>query len=847
MTTIIFNNNITVSVTQTPENPMVGDDVAFKASVALSKVSIEYKIKNNYFFSYIWLVSSDGGDSFYQVGSDLEELVVSNIDQNFFNNIYKVQVALIDLDNIILTENGDNLTTQFGEILLLNSSSSSLAIQSLSNNSSITNLSISGSDKNLVSIDTANLETIIADAANYDTTINSETSAEVFSGQIKVDKLINSQTTNGTAISPIQLDLTPETVIETDLTQQSIMGSNPAVFTREFKGSSGFGGRVTTLSYDVCGGDGRNPVGGPVNCCDPDEMVTIKNTEKDIIAKVWSLKDPNRVFKCCKDGLKKLCEYQIKSGIAGGCYGENKNHYAADGKCQDNFERVGRNVNARQVQEEGYVFSDCGCNGVEGKQITGTANFRAAREGLGILSLGGEILGGVLIWTGRTAQVTGFTPGWVYAVEGVGVVIAKATGTIGAGGAVLGGGAVLAGVAAIGIITYIVWDVYSNGYIYRAVAGSGKPLNEYNCEDVKYYGVYECDGEEIIDPDNKVEVYDGAQSIPTTCDCVSEYGETYSGSITVSNGGKGCDWYVETYTGKPGSSCICNIKQDIGAGIPTAKPFTYTVPVANTKLFSIENMYGSDCIKASGECNSKCDGPNCCPPTMIWKIIQGGNNSLKCDGKSVIIKSPMENNTKTIEACNLENNNKINIIPFAIMKVLYSSVEKNLYFDSEDEASQAIKTRIGKDNIAVVFYYEETDGDTEELIQTAIRSEDDLVEMVPALYKQTKNEFKEVKIVSNIENHCDLCKTLYSVSSTKEQYPCDDNGHKVCGSFNAKCNTDNSNEKTTINLVKIKQIKNPTIEQIEEIGTNYYDNLAAAKAEAESQAGDLGVVCPEEE
>lgn len=393
MENLLFDNNIKVSVTQSPISPIMGDDVTFRANVFLSNPSSNYTTINNYFFSYTWLVSNDGGNNFYQVGSDLEELIIYNIDQTFFNNIYKVQVALIDLDNIILTEDGNNLTTQFGEILLNNSNISSLNIQAVSNNSSTMSVSPTSKDSNIEALNITNLQSIITEATAFDTTITEQTSSEILSGQVTLDKFENSQTINGNLITPVTVEELPDPIIGTDLNQQSIMSSTKfGVQKKEFIIACD-----TKLSYDVCkpsslGYSSLEDCLSLGNACSEDDMITISLTNFDksdpnesisigkkigyapnylIYQESGSPDDTNYIISttvikagCCPGNLIEICPYEIKKGY-GDCDPENSAKYLPKQpiqKCKDSFIQQSRLQEVSFSVDPNEITSDCGCN-----------------------------------------------------------------------------------------------------------------------------------------------------------------------------------------------------------------------------------------------------------------------------------------------------------------------------------------------------------------------------------------------------------------------------------------------------------------------------------------------------
>lgn len=429
MENLLFDNNIKVTVTQSPINPVAGDDVTFNASVFFSRPSEDYAIPNTYFFSYTWLVSSDGGNNFYQVGYDLEELIIYNIDQTFFNNIYKVQVALIDLNNIILTEDGDNLTTQFGEIIVGSSSSSSLSIQTINNNSSTTNVSPVGTNSNIESLDTVNLESVIQEASAFDTTITPETSAEVLSGQVTLDKFGNSQIIDGAPLVITPVEELPDPIVETEMNQQSIMFTTYNARLREWIVACD-----TKLSYKVCKQSSSVlPIGDTSlenclstnNACTEDDILTIPIANFDrsdpdrpislgnsigsmpsyIVNKI--IGSPYDFFPgsssiirtgCCTGNLMQVCPFEKKTG-SGNCDGEYLDTYIPSiptERCKNNYVLVRRKksvlLDAKIAAQNPRLFrdDDCGCNRGDNPSIPLTMELKAIENTDGTLQVSYE-------------------------------------------------------------------------------------------------------------------------------------------------------------------------------------------------------------------------------------------------------------------------------------------------------------------------------------------------------------------------------------------------------------------------------------------------------------------------
>ena len=401
MNNLFFDNNIKVSISKSPENPIEGDDVVFVASVNMNQRTTNYSNNSTYFFSYTWMESQDGGASYYKVGQDLENLTISNISKNFFNNLYKVQVALIDLENIILTEDGDNLTTQFGEILIGNNPSSNMAIQS-TNNSTLSDAPAIDANIDVTALDISNLNTIIDEAIVYDTTLNDENKAIVSGGQITIDKVNNSQILNG--IVPQQISLEnlpdPEFVIPTSSQNTGIQATK---FLKET--ISNEVGCDTKLSYDLCKSVDNSLVNGSMlneynsleEClsakgCTTDGIIDIYLANLDDPDAPYSLGKPlgflantviedlpttglmgtfyrvgpTRAF-CCPGTVNQVCPEELKTGESncdsGGAYVPSAT-FPPNGNrniCAENFRRYKRKVVT--IVPEGYdPAKDCGCS-----------------------------------------------------------------------------------------------------------------------------------------------------------------------------------------------------------------------------------------------------------------------------------------------------------------------------------------------------------------------------------------------------------------------------------------------------------------------------------------------------
>ena len=93
MDNLIFDDNIKVSIVQTPTSPIDGDDVVFSARISIDNQTGAYHETSTYFFSYTWLMSNDGGNSFYQIGQDLDTLTINNTLHNVKNVFERKKLA----------------------------------------------------------------------------------------------------------------------------------------------------------------------------------------------------------------------------------------------------------------------------------------------------------------------------------------------------------------------------------------------------------------------------------------------------------------------------------------------------------------------------------------------------------------------------------------------------------------------------------------------------------------------------------------------------------------------------------------------------------------------------------
>ena len=274
MDNIIFDNNIQVVVSQSPASPADGDTVIFTAQPQILFPTGNRTELENYDFIYTWMVSYDGGLNYQKIGNSNNVLILENINsQQFNNNIYKVKIVLEDLTDFLLTESGDKILNQIGEILLLNNNSTGLSIQdnAISDDTTVSSATNSADSTN-TKLEFVNVSSVINEAAVFDDTINENTSANVKSSQSALSITDSSQIIAGdNKIIPTVPDV-PNLTIEIPSETLSIQG------TCYFKTKKSFSAGTATIKYEDC------EAGGPTSwffSCDDNNPNTQNYQSKD--------------------------------------------------------------------------------------------------------------------------------------------------------------------------------------------------------------------------------------------------------------------------------------------------------------------------------------------------------------------------------------------------------------------------------------------------------------------------------------------------------------------------------------------------------------------------------------
>lgn len=766
MDNIFFDNDIQVVVSQSPQNPIVGDDVVFTATATIANATQDYSYTEDptYFFSYTWLESKDGGNTFYQIGPDLDTLTLNNISDTFFTSIYKIKVAVIDLANIILTEDGDNLTTQFGEVLIGSNSTGQLSIQSASNDS-ITPIKQSAGETDIIALNTSNLDAVINEASIFDTTINENTRAEVYSGQINLDK----NNYNNTTIIPVEQ--LPDPDIETVLEpmSMSIQGSSCRQ-KRSFRTDMVNVACTETSYYKDC------------PPCDKQICVTpYAGQMSPIQSKNIKLTGVGGVFWNTVYGYY-CCNTRIASGelSCSVCNGQEvncvKDSYTKTDTCKDSgwYYEIDDDNPTDGTDEE--LDKKCKCNPRDqwqwqaeeirdyNNEVTGIRFKWGLFGGLAIMGALSANLG-VVLWTGGGFAVTG--PVAIAAI-GLGVIAAAAGATIER------------------LAFYTLTDI------------NGNAMQRATCKRVFQENVYIFEGTTVkLTRDGQTPSQQIVAVPPpsySNCKCGVNYDE--NGDISLAqNASNACQYDVTSICGPIGASCYCDLDNPSNYGPEVPPKIFYTMPdePPNNLLFKGSNTYG-DCVGANGLCQSSCVGMNCCGSgnMEVYELGTASTGLSSCDqdvtmGGATINKCPDSNKPRDIIVINIT----------ARLRTCGETYGSGKY-KTQSEAVNAAKAIIGKKTGIIFKQKLEKDAGSNQSIGTLNGEE---------LFVGAKAVDDGYEIVNN---NCDLCKPAYRVSPGGSQnYACDDSSSLPCG-YNAGCKIPNSNSSTPVNIITIIKIDNPT-------------------------------------
>ena len=761
MDNIFFDNDIQVVVSQNPKNPIVGDDVVFTAKATIANFTQDDTEDPTYFFSYTWLESKDGGNTFYQIGPDLDTLTLNNVSNSFFTSIYKIKVAIIDLANIILTEDGNNLTTQFGEILIGSNSTGQLSVQAASNDS-ITPIVQSAGETDIIALNTSNLNTIINEASVFDTTINDDTKAEVYSGQINLDKNIN----NNTTIIPVEQ--LPDPDIETVLEPMSISIQGSACQQkRNFPTDMVNVACAATSYYKDC------PPCDKQICVTPyaGQMSPIQSKNSKVTGDgLFSA----ATYHCCNTRLLGQLDCRVCNGAKVPCVG---NDYTPIGSCEHG------SANHYEIDDDNPT--DASDEVLDGKCKCGPPRDEHQWQAEEVKDYNGNVSGYRIAWgfTGALGGASFLGAQMIYATW-AGVAILSLPVSI----------AVVAGATiALAAGAHIALNIH-----YAITDRDGKAIKRATCKSVYQEYTYNFSGTNVKLTRNGQFPTQQVDTVPppsySNCKCGVNYSE--NGDISLAqDAGDACVYNVTSICGPVGASCYCDLDNPGNYGPDVPPKIFYTMPdkPPNNLLFKGSNTYG-DCVGADGLCQSSCVGMNCCGSGSmeVYELGPASTGLSSCDqdvtmGSVTINKCPDSNKPRDIIVINIT----------ARLRTCGETYGSGKY-KTQSEAVNAAKVIIGKKTGIIFKQKLERDAGSNQSIGT--------------LGNETL--FVGAKAVDDIpeavNNNCDLCKPAYRVSpGGSVDYQCDDSSSLPCG-YNAGCKIPDSNSSTPVSIITITKIDNPT-------------------------------------
>jgi hypothetical protein len=818
MDNIIFNDIIEVSITKSPDYPIEGDDIVFTANVRIANTS-DYSIPDNYFLSYTWMESQDGGATYYRVGQDLETLTISNISKAFFNNLYKVQVGLVNFENIILTEDGDNLTTQFGEILIGNNSSLNMSVQS-ANDNVLSDVPAISADTSITALDIVNLNSVIDEALSYDTTLNDINQAIVAGGQITIDKNNNAQILNGENLQQATLNELPDLQIETPTSGLSIQ-ANDRYTNRSVKKILACG----TINYKECVQDNGGEFESKEQCtgCNGSGQIVCKSLNSNINDDGTANPDPIRPIKLGV-AVATINNYRKES--------TNNDVTVSEPLCCTPHEELcsgGENtdcINQGKCLDKDSYFGLVPPAGIEEKDklawIKNQDNSMIKYIEVGTVE--------------EKPHPRGGRSGGIVKKEDA---IAEANRRAKSRSCLCEQGG-----------SYC--DIIDSGNSVP-VTGTGKTWWKFKCMcPKKYYKKRIQCGKEVIALEKSQEILPIETYSPSySCRCVSNNPKDgrsgLVGNIVVSPPNDGaligangapCEYYVTRQCASPNSSCECTADNASSAPFGSSiRPYSFTTPKAGELDENIQYPDLASCYDPTG-CLSTCVGLDCCnspTPKTIWDKPSPSSQNVKCNREDTIYG-------QYIGICNAESESEYPVYKYTISQRFRKCDEKadnRNTFDSLSDAEATITD-------PAVIQYNKLINDRDK--QKELK---DKIPKLQTLSRYTKDEQTYGPL--NLDKRCTSCQVIYKVTSSPGNvYPCRDttsNPNVNCGLYN-QCNVDSDNT-SLITIATITKVEPTTAEIIAKAknGTDgYYDDLGKAIAFAKGVANPgivLSSPCPD--
>ena len=879
---IILPNQITVRVTQSPLDPLPGDTVIFSTEVVLDN-AFDYELNNNfnYFYSYEWTVSRDNGFSFVSAGPDLDTLTLENISQSFYGEIYKLEVTLIDLNNMILTEDGDVLASHQGAVLLVdNTGILSIQNEELEPEPNVHAETISNkSSPSEEALQLLDVNSTTSELAEFDPLIDDETADTINSSQGLSARESVAQNIDNPPLEVFLDDFVDESEIVLPTEAQSVsIQNNNYERVRIFQGV----GCKTYLMYLDCQPsiDGEfssleDCMSGNTACNfnDPNRAVTVKLKEKVNIGEVknWKLTQNGTTETYCCPNTVTLCPGGPLECTAGG-FGP-----LPSGCTEPDTETFVIKDTKSEADK-----TDCECEPTGNNTLSETEIANAldpvvsandstmTAGGVGPAAIAAQAAWEALKAASKT--VTGSA-----AATGIGRVLIAA-----------GSGAVSAIFSAAGLATIAITAIVIGGIIVYQMTKNGEPVEEYTCKRKYLDRKYRCEPDTIItlkslekSPDDKFEEIPQNKSYAPayTCQC-NKGGNSVPGSVTTEKDPDGCNWYIVSQTSLAGAFCRCSLNSNNTIDTTITRNYEFYIPSTPPTcdendgpcLFTKSSGDFRDCYSASGTCSSKCTsvgswpfsslptdedfkpGFLCCnnSNTTVFTAKLAGSYSKQCNRSlGITIESQSMDEYINLDACS--NPDALNTKDIATANITERPKECNdivdniALFDSYDAASAYLQSQVLPDTVLVIAKYKPITDQNNTKIFSGEIVKDNIV-IAPALESYYSIVYDGYDIIGEVCD--DLCDTWYLYSVSPASHPCNDAGAGsiTCGNYSVsvagKCNNTESDGSTDIKIATITRLLtfNKTDIPLFASNPNASKDCATIIAKADA-AVDQGLIC----
>lgn len=824
MNNILFNNQVVVTVSRTPSSPAEGDTVTFTATPSINLPNENYSSLENYYFSYAWMVSNNGGTSYIQIGDNNPVLIINNISKDFDSYIYKVKVTVEDLDGFILTESGDRILTQMGEIIIGPESSSQIQTN-YSNNTIFSEDILLNIDQEVSKMPVIDKIALVDSISRYDQTITDETIGEIVSGQATSIDAENQQIIDGESKQEIVLPNTPEPTIliidDEDTNQQSL--ETQAIFNYCYTDENkSIGGGDVTISWSECKYSNRI-VFGFGSCdkynsleacksagnCDPSEECDGTTSTIASIPNVWWKDDGGNIQ---SQNCGSLSRSPCPNGRVGS-QGINCGQVPGDIERGVLFGDIINRVN----NSRGTAQPQAGCETEEAEDKNYTSlicpyhdqdpdiditNIRESLGGGNFPCCGGIMVGKTQEWSRNSPCRTWFT---------------NYRGSIG-----------------------FIFCKYKY-YLKKWICSGGNSITLHSDEYLNAIG----ETKQSIDPQDLSGAING---ISYTC--------TNGGSLSVQyvNG----DLIRTNSCCAPGRTCVCSPN-----GIPQfgGRPI---VSLGNITIQGRDNGPNSrwsinraglrDCVEANASCQGKCEGKLCCPVKTRWKLFNLGTERIKCNRRIRITDSYRGVDlSHTQAACDRTSDSEMEVGKFRLVQEFSDggSTNRNSSEDPNVLLERVTTYYSNRLDPYIIFTYALTPGP--ETRYATLPANFGYTGSGGTLYNRYKYSGS-----ANPRNFCGTgnCGVWYKVKGPNSQsYKCDDQHEEVCGVFSpGGCGVPSCDHENDILIYKIARISDTdecrrASEEYRRNSetSNYAPTVDEAIAKARKRLGiTAGMICPEE-